>query len=65
MSENLIYIPLTIAKLLADKDREIKDLKEENMKLECKVMSLEEELDYLKVEPIDPYEDLVDRSDFI
>ncbi len=63
--ENLIYIPLPIAKILADKDREINDLQEENMNLECRIMSLEEELDYCKEEPIDPYDFYgVSRSDF-
>ncbi|MCI8466963.1 MAG: hypothetical protein HFI08_02055 [Bacilli bacterium] len=62
--ENLVYIPLPVAKLLADKNREINNLQEENMNLECKIMSLEEELDYLKIEPIDPYDAFVDWSDF-
>lgn len=63
-AENLVYIPLPVAKLLADKNREINNLQEENMNLECKIMSLEEELDYLKIEPIDPYDAFVDWSDF-
>ena len=65
MPDNLVYIPLPIAKLLADKDKEISALQEENMELECKVMSLEEELEYCKVEPMDdPYEFYgVGRSD--
>lgn len=64
MSENLIYIPLPVAKLLADKDKEINDLQEENMNLECKIMSLQEELDYLNIEPIDPYDAYMEWSDF-
>lgn len=64
MLDDLVYISLPVAKLLADKDKEINDLQEQNMELECKVMSLEEELEYYKVEPIDPYDAYVDRSDF-
>lgn len=64
MNNELVYIPLQVAKLLADKDREINDLQEENMALECEVMKLEEELDYCKAEPIDPYDEYIDRSCF-
>ncbi len=62
--ENLVYIPIPVAKILADKDKEINYLQEENMALECKIMSLEEELNYLKVEPIDPYDEYIERSCF-
>jgi len=65
MSDNLVYIPLPVAKLLADKDREINDLQEQNMELECKIMSLEEELEYCNAELIDPYDEYIDRSDFL
>ena len=66
MTEELVYIPLSVAKLLADKDKEISNLQEENMHLECKIMSLEEELEYCKAEPNDdPYDFYgVSRSDF-
>ena len=64
MKDNFIYIPLPIAKLLAEKDKEINSLQEENMELECKIISLEEDLDYCKAEPIDPYDEYIDRSDF-
>lgn len=64
MTEELVYIPLPIAKLLAEKDKEINNLQEMNLELECRVMSLEEELEYCKSEPIDPYDAYMDRSDF-
>lgn len=55
---------VSYAKVLADKDKEINDLQEENMALECKIMSLEEELDSLKTDPIDPYDEYIDRGCF-
>lgn len=43
--ENLVYIPLPIAKELAEKDQRIEEL-------ECRVFELEEKLELAEQEPI-------------
>ena len=57
MPKNLVYIPLPVAKLLADKDKRIEELETENY-------FLKEKLELAEIEQIDPYDEYIDRSCF-
>ncbi len=64
--DNLVYISLPVAKILAEKDKRIDELETQNYQKECEIYKLKEKLELAEQELIKDIYDFygVSRSDY-